>query len=72
MVTFAEIENLAYRLSESDRAQLAANLLDSLPGVLVEEDAGLAEALRRSDEMDRDPSVCLTHDEFLKALGRSA
>ena len=33
---------------------------------------GLAEALRRAEEMDRDPSVCLTHEEFLKAVGRPA
>jgi len=70
MVTLAEIENLAFKLPESDRAKLAADLLDSLPGVLVEDDEGLAEALRRSGEMDRDPSVCLTHEEFLNALGR--
>lgn len=72
MVTLAEIETLAFTLPESDRAKLAAELLDSLPGVLVEDDEGLAEALRRSKEMDRDPSVCLTHEEFLKAVGRPA
>jgi putative addiction module component (TIGR02574 family) len=72
MVTFAEIEILALKLPESERARLAAGLLDSLPGVLVEEDEGLAEALRRAEEMDRDPSVCLTHEEFLKAVGRPA
>jgi hypothetical protein len=72
MVTLAEIETLAFRLPESARAKLAADLLDSLPGVLVEDDEGLAEALRRSEEMDSDPSVCLTHDEFLKAVGRPA
>lgn len=72
MVTLAEIESLIYGLPESDRAKLAAGLLDSLPGILVEEDDGLAEANRRSEEMDRDPSVCLTHDEFLKAVGRTA
>jgi hypothetical protein len=72
MVTLAEIESLVFSLPESDRAQLAADLLDSLPGVLVEDDDGLAEAVRRSDEMDRDPAACLTHEEFLKALGRSA
>jgi len=72
MVTLAEIETLAFGLPESDRAKLAAGLLDSLPGVLVDEDEGLAEALRRSEEMDRDPSVCLSHEEFLKALGRPA
>jgi putative addiction module component (TIGR02574 family) len=69
MVTLAEIETWVFKLPEADRARLAADLLDSLPGVLVEDDEGLAEALRRSEEMDRDPSVCLTHEEFLKAVG---
>jgi putative addiction module component (TIGR02574 family) len=69
-ITLAEIENLALKLPESDRAKLAAELLDSLPGVLVEDEEGLAEAERRSEEMDRNPSVCLTHEEFLKAVGR--
>jgi putative addiction module component (TIGR02574 family) len=70
MVTLTEIGSMVLKLPESDRARLAADLLDSLPGVLAEEDEGLAEALRRSEEMDRDPSVCLTHEEFLKAVGR--
>ena len=56
MVTLTEVETLAFKLPESDRARLAADLLDSLPGVLVEDDEGLAEAIRRSEEMDRDPS----------------
>jgi hypothetical protein len=68
MVTLAEIESLALKLPESQRAKLAADLLDSLPGVLVDDDEGLAEALRRSEEMDRDPGVCLSHDEFLHAV----
>jgi hypothetical protein len=36
----------------------------------VEDDEGVTEALRRSEEMDRDPSVCLTDKEFLKEIGR--
>ena len=72
MVTLAEVESLALKLPESQRAQLAADLLDSLPGVLADDDEGLAEALRRSEEMERDPGVCLSHDEFLKAVGRPA
>ena len=72
MVTLSEIETLAFSLPESDRAKLAADLLESLPSVLADDDDGLAEALRRSEEMDRDPSTRLTHEEFLKALGRSA
>ena len=70
MVTLTEIEALAFKLPQSDRAKLASDLLDSLPGVLDDDDEGVAEALRRSEEMDRDPAVCLTHDEFLKAVGR--
>ena len=70
MVNLAEVVALALKLPESDRAKLAAGMLDSLPGVLVDEDDGLTEALRRSEEMDRDPSACLTHEEFLEAVGR--
>lgn len=70
MVTLTEIETLAFKLPQSDRAKLASDLLDSLPGVLEDDDEGVAEALRRSEEMDSNPSVCLTHDEFIKALGR--
>jgi len=70
MVTLAEIETLVFKLPESERAKLASDLLDSLPGVAFEEDEGLSEAIRRSGEMERDPSVCLTHEEFLKAVGR--
>ena len=72
MVTLAEIEPLALNLTESQRAKLAADLLESLPGVLVDDDEGLAEALRRSDEMDRDPAACLSHDQFLRAVGQLA
>jgi len=68
MVTLAEIESLALKLPDSERAKLAADLLDSLPGLLVDDDEGLAEARRRSAEMDRDPGVCLNHEEFLKAV----
>jgi hypothetical protein len=64
----SEIEALALQLPESDRAKLAAGMLDSLPAVLCDEDEGLAEARRRSEEMDRDPSCCLTHDEFIAAV----
>ena len=72
MVTLAEIESLAFALPESDRAKLAAVLLDSLPGCACDDDEGVAEALRRSEEMERDPSVCMSHGEFLRALGRES
>lgn len=68
MVTLTEIEALARKLPESDRAKLAAGMLESLPPVLSDPDDGVAEARRRSEEMDRDPSCCLSHDEFVAAV----
>jgi putative addiction module component (TIGR02574 family) len=60
MATVIEIEKLALDLSEPERARLAANLLDSLPGVLSDEDEGIAEALRRDAEIDADPAQVIT------------
>lgn len=52
MSTIVEIEKLALELSERERAQLATNLLDSLPGILSDEDEGVAEALRPDGEIE--------------------
>ena len=60
MATIFEVERLALNLSEQERARLAANLLDSLPGVLSDEDEGIAEALRRDAEIDADPNQAVT------------
>jgi putative addiction module component len=61
MATIVEIEKLALSLSEKERATLAANLLESLPGVLFDDDEGVAEALRRDAEIDSNPDqiICL-------------
>jgi putative addiction module component (TIGR02574 family) len=60
MATIFEVEKLALNLPEAERARLAANLLDSLPGVLSDEDEGIAEAFRRDAEMDADPTQSIT------------
>ena len=60
MATIFEVEKLALDLPEQERAKLAANLLDSLPGVLSDEDEGIAEALRRDTEIDADPTQAIT------------
>ena len=60
MATIFEVEKLALDLPEQDRAKLAADLLDSLPGVLSDEDEGIAEALRRDAEIDADPNQAIT------------
>jgi hypothetical protein len=55
MATVIEVEKLALDLPERERARLAANLLESLPGVLSDEDEGIAEALRRDADLDANP-----------------
>lgn len=60
MATIFEVEKLALNLSEHERAKLAADLLNSLPGVLSDEDEGIAEALRRDAEIDADPNQAIT------------
>lgn len=58
------------QLPDAQRAALAAHLLRSLPGVPHEEDDGIAEAMRRDAELDRDPSAGMSLEEFRSALGR--
>jgi putative addiction module component (TIGR02574 family) len=60
MATIFEVEKLALNLPEQERAKLAADLLDSLPGVLSDEDEGVAEALRRDAEIEIDSKQAIT------------
>ncbi len=70
MVTLTELEQQAMQLPDDQRALLAAHLLDSLPAILHDEDEGVAEAMRRDAELDRDPSAGMTLEEFKNAFGR--
>ena len=69
MQTLSDIEREAMKLPDGDRARLASRLLESLPTVLSEDDEGVAEALRRSAEMDRDPDASMTLTELRRAVG---
>jgi len=60
MATIVEIQKLALTLPEKERATLAANLLESLPGVLSGEDEGIAEALRRAAELEANPDRAIS------------
>lgn len=60
MATIFEVEKLALDLPEQERAKLAANLLDSLPGVLSDEDEGVAAALRRDEQIEADAGQAIT------------
>jgi hypothetical protein len=55
-----DIEKLALTLPEKKRATLAANLLESLPGVLSDEDESIAEALRRDAELEANPDRAIS------------
>ena len=54
-----EIEAAVLRLTPSDRARLAENLLESLEGLSAEENEKLwaQEAMRRNQEWDLDPTA---------------
>ena len=64
MTTVAEVQKLALELPEKDRARLASELLESLPEFLADDDGGIAEALRRGDELEADPSIGLSMEQL--------
>lgn len=70
MVTLSEIQEQAMQLPSAQRASLAADLLGSLDPVLLDDDEGVEEALRRDAEMDENPFLEMTLDELRAALGR--
>jgi putative addiction module component (TIGR02574 family) len=70
MATISEIEKLALDLPEQQRAILAANLLESLPGILSDEDEGVAEALRRNAEIDADPQQAISLEQLESQIRR--
>jgi len=70
MATIFEIERLALDITEQERGALAANLLNSLPGILSDEDEGVAEALRRDAEIDADPAKAMSLPELDSQIPR--
>jgi hypothetical protein len=64
MSTILEIEKLALDLPERERATLAANLLNSLPGILSDADDGVAEAFLRDAEIEADPGKAISLPEL--------
>ena len=70
MVTLRELEEQVLKLPEDQRAFLAAQLLESLPAILHDDDAGVAEAMRRDAELERDPASGMSLEEFKKSFGR--
>jgi putative addiction module component (TIGR02574 family) len=70
MSVITEAEELALGLSDSDRAKLAEKLIASLPSPFVDEDDDwVDEAMRRSRELDENPEMSLSHEEFMASFG---
>lgn len=69
-MTTSSLSELLLALPVADRLALADRLYASIPPEWQTEadEAWLAEATRRSAEMDEDPSTELSHEEFLKGL----
>lgn len=63
-MSVAEVEKLAFDLSERERAVLAANLLHSLPAVMGDDDEGVAEALRRDAELNSGAAKAISLEEL--------
>jgi hypothetical protein len=70
MADMIEVEKLALDLPESQRAVLAAHLLGSLPGVLHDEDEGIAEAVRRDADLNAKPSLGLSLNQLDEQIKR--
>jgi hypothetical protein len=70
MTRLQELTQEALRLTDAERAVLATDLLETLPGVLSDEDEGVAEALRRDAELEADPSKGVEWSALKKELGR--
>ena len=69
VVAVEEVEKLAFELTEKERAKFAGKLLNSLPSPFDnDDDDGVEEALRGSREMDENPAMSLTEDEFFASF----
>ena len=68
MSVLAEAEKLVFSLSEKDRSELVGKILRSLP--LYAEDGGLAEARRRSREMDENPDSIITMEQLDEMMAK--
>lgn len=70
MTRLQALKKEALSLTDAERAVLAADLLQTLPGVLTDEDEGIAEARRRDAELDANPSSGIEWSALKKELGR--
>ncbi|MBE7502103.1 MAG: hypothetical protein HS113_17765 [Verrucomicrobiales bacterium] len=69
-MSLAEIQHTVRELSETEGGNLAAWILDSLPHHTSQDaaDDGVAEALRRRQQLDAGTARCLEAGEFWASL----
>lgn len=62
----SKVEELAFQLSVPERATLASKLLRSLPEFLRDDDDddGVAEAMRRREELVANPEIGISFDDL--------
>ncbi len=69
MSIVAEAEELALSLSNKDKGRLITKLIRSLGSPFEDDDDdGVGESLRRSREMDENPEMSLTEEEFFASF----
>ena len=65
MSVVAEAEQIALSLPTKERGELIEKLIRSLPGPFIEDDDdGITEALRRSDELKKNPEMGISIEEL--------
>lgn len=70
MTRLQALKKEAPGLTAAERAALASELLETLPGVLSDENEGVAEALRRDADLEAGPSSGITWAAMKRELGR--
>ncbi len=69
MSVVAEAEQLAMSLSKADRGRLASKLIESLGDPFQDDDVDIIDlSLRRAREMDEDPEMVMSEEEFWRSL----
>lgn len=64
MSVISEVEERALRLTTKERGELITKLLRSLPEFPSDEDDGIAEALRRREQLREHPEIAISLEEL--------
>ena len=68
MSVIAEVEERALSLTAKERGELITKLLRSLPAFPSDEDDGVAEALKRREELRQHPEIAISLEELDKRM----